>query len=254
MKETIDRGTLKRTIVLDEEYEMHFLDESNIDEIVDLQNEVASCLKNPETFAMDSREFILNEVLHKDKGRAIGVFAHNRLIAFRTVSFPGMSQSNMGRELGLSEGELEHVVHLEATVVHPEYRGNKLQAKMMKHTFNIVYRMGYYHVLCTVSPFNYPSLKNVIDGGLVIKALGQREGPYNGKWRFLLHRDLRYTATKEYRCSIEVENEKLHKQKEILNKGYEGFLISRSRYMNDEFMIHYGIPYENDMKCDNRLS
>lgn len=243
MREIIDSGTLKRTVVLDEEYEMNFLDESNIDEIIDLQNEVVSYLKNPEIFAMDSREFILNEVLDRDKGRAIGVFAGNRLIAFRTVSFPGMSQSNLGRELGLPEDELEHVVHLEATVVHPEYRGNRLQAKMMKHTFNIVDRMGYYHIFCTVSPFNYPSLKNVIDGGLVIKALGQRGGPYNGKWRFLLHRDLRFTGTKEYISSIEVENEKLQKQIEILNRGYEGFLISRNRNMNDEFIVHYGIPY-----------
>jgi len=243
MRQSIDSGTLRRTIVVDEEYDMVVLDKENIDEIMVLQNEVVSQLKNPDTFAMDSREFILNEVLDKNKGRAIGVYANNRLIAFRTVSFPGKSPSNMGAELGLPEDELDHVVHLEATVVHPEYRGNRLQAKMIKHTFNIVYKLGYYHILCTVSPFNYPSLKNVMDAGLVIKALGRREGPYEGKWRFLLHRDLRFTGTKEYRSSIEVENEKLHKQQEILSKGYEGFLLSRNRYMNDEFMIHYGIPY-----------
>lgn len=149
----------------------------------------------------------------------------------------------MGRELELPEDELDHVVHLEATVVHPEYRGNKLQAKMMKHTFDMVFKLGYYHILCTVSPFNYPSLKNVMDAGLVIKALGQREGPYEGKWRFLLHRDLRFIGTKRYRRSIEVENEKLDKQIEILNRGYQGFLLSRNRYMDDEFMIHYGMPY-----------
>lgn len=243
MRESIDSGTLRRTIILDEEYEMVILDKTNIDELIDLQNEVARHLKNPETFVMDSREFIFNEVLDKDKGRAIGVFAGKGLIAFRTVSFPGKSQFNMGRELELPEDELDHVVHLEATVVHPEYRGNKLQAKMMKHTFDMVFKLGYYHILCTVSPFNYPSLKNVMDAGLVIKALGQREGPYEGKWRFLLHRDLRFIGTKRYRRSIEVENEKLDKQIEILNRGYQGFLLSRNRYMDDEFMIHYGMPY-----------
>jgi len=245
MREIIERGTLRRTIILDEEYEMVILDKTNIDEIVDLQDKIVKNLNNPEVFVMDSREFILNSVLEKGKGLAIGVYADNKLIAFRTVSFPGKSEINMGREIDIPLEELDHVAHLESTVVDFGYRGNRLQAKMMKHTFKILSELGYYHILCTVSPFNYPSLKNVMDADLIIKALSKRGGPYEGKWRFLLARDLRNTDTREYTCNVEIENNNLEKQQELLKKGFEGFSLCRNRYVSDEFIIHYGIPYKD---------
>jgi len=248
MRQIIESGTLRRTIIRDEDYEMVILDKSNIDEMMELQERIVRNLKNPETFVMDSREFILNSVLEKGKGLAIGVYAGNKLIAFRTVSLPGNTEANMGKELNIPEEELEHVAHLESTVVDLEYRGNKLQAKMMKRTFKILYKLGYYHILCTVSPFNYPSLKNVIDAGLVVKALNQRSGQYGGKWRFLLARDLREITPKEYTLSMEVKNYALEKQQMLLNKGFEGFLLSRDRHMIDEFYVHYGIPYKDNTK------
>lgn len=242
MKKLIESGVIKRTVVTKEKYQMYILDETNISEMIKLQNEVARSLIDRRIFAKDSSDFILNEVLRSNLGIAIGVFADNILIAFRTISFPGNTELNLGRELNIPDDELPHVAHLEATVVHPQYRGNRLQAKMMKHTLDIIDELGHFHILCTVSPFNYPSLKNVMDSGLTIKALGQREGPYEGRWRYLLHRDTRYMGIQQYDNSIEVENRNLQEQQVLLHQGFVGFLLSRENYVKDEFIIHYGVP------------
>lgn len=241
MRRLIEDGLLKRTIIKYEEYEMRFLDKSNIDQMIELQDEVVKNLNDAETFVKDSRDFI-SDILNDEMGRAIGVFADNRLIAFRTISFPGSSEANMGRELNIPEEELDRVVHLEATMVHPEYRGNRLQAKMMKHTFRIIDALGYFYVCTTVSPFNYPSLKNVMDAGLTIRTLSQRGGQYENKWRFLLFVDTRYSAAKKFRDHIEVKNGRLARQQELLNQGYIGFALTRLNYPSDEFIIHYGLP------------
>ena len=215
----------------------------SIDEIMELQNEIVNNLSNVQTFANDSREFILNEVFNDKTGKAIGVFSGNRLVAFRTMTFPGNSDWNLGRELNLPENELDRVAHLEATVVHSEYSGNRLQAKMMKHTLRIIDEMGLFHICSTVSPFNYPSLKNVMDAGLTIRALRQREGPYEGKWRFLLSRDTRQDLEQKFESCVEIENEKLVEQQEILKKNFVGFLLTRNNYSSNLFKIHYGLPF-----------
>lgn len=242
MRKPLESGFIKRTIVKNVAYEMCLLEKSDIENMIELQNIVAENLENPQTFVVDSKEFILTQVLDDSMGRAIGVFAEGRLVAFRTMTFSGNDEYHLGRELNIQESELDHVVHLEATVVHPEFRGNRLQAKMMKHTYDIIDELGYYHVCCTIHPFNYPSLKNVMDSGLTIKALDRREGSYEGKWRFLLHRDIRLDAAPQYKNFIEVENGRIQEQQELLDKGFVGFLLIRDNYNKDEFKIRYGIP------------
>lgn len=242
MRKPIESGFIKRTIVKEVAYEMRMLEKSDIENMVELQNLVAAGLKNPQTFVVDSKEFILTQVLDDGMGRAIGVFAEGRLVAFRTITFSGNDEYHLGRELNIPEDELDYVVHLEATVVHPEFRGNRLQAKMMTHTFDIIDKLGYYHVCCTIHPFNYPSLKNVMDSGLAIEALDRRVGSYEGKWRFLLHRDMRQNDAQQYKNCIEIENGRIRQQQELLDKGYVGFLLIRDNYAKEEFKIRYGMP------------
>ena len=222
-------------------YEMYFLDQSNINEIIRLQDMVSDYTQNKELFVSDPRDFILNEVLQLDKGRAIGVFVENQLIAYRTITFPGKGEWNLGKELDLSEESLEKVVNLEATVVHPDYRGNRLQAKMLAITIQHVEELGYDYLFSTVSPFNYPSLKSVMDAGLKIYSLDKRGGVYGGKWRFLLRRNLRELDHQQFESIVKVENTDLTIQMELLKKDYVGHIIKKIENDSSKFIIHYGL-------------
>ncbi len=242
MKEFIESGILKRSInntVRMVNYEMKFLNESHLEEILQLQKMVSDALDNQELFVTDAREFILEQVLRPGRGKAIGIFVNNSLVAYRTVSFPGNSDWNLGRELGIAEEELDKVVHLEATAVHPEYRGNRLQVRMLKHTIDYVQQQGFFHILSTVSPYNYPSLKSVISYQLAIKALSLREGVYGGKLRYLLSRDLRDIKIMAAVASVMVKNKDIVQQIKLLEAGYVGDYVEKADDGSGEFMIGY---------------
>jgi len=243
MMDFIEAGIIKRTknnTVRMVSYEMKFLNESHIEEILQLQDIVAHSLNDKELFVSDSRDFIMEQVLKPGRGKAIGIFVKNQLIAYRTVAFPGKTEWNLGRDLGIAEEELDKVAHLEATAVHPEYRGNRLQAKMLKHTIILVEALGFHYILSTVSPYNYPSLKSVIGSELSIYSLNLREGIYGGKLRYLLFRDLKDMKKKRQPKSIvKVKNKNISLQMKLLEAGYIGDTIERHGNSMEEFIIGF---------------
>ena len=54
-----------------------------------------------------------------------------RIISYLIVRFPQTAADNLGRDAGLSDSELPHVVHLESAGVLPAFRGHGLQGKMV---------------------------------------------------------------------------------------------------------------------------
>lgn len=241
MKEVIEYGTLikrngeyKDTVA----YKMIFLDETYLEEILDLQEKVFKTLDNLETFVPDTKEFMEKSIFPPDQGRVIGVFTNEGLIAYRTINFPGKDEKNLGREINLIGNDLDKVAHLESTVVHPLYRGNRLQAKMLPHSIKLIRELGYEFVLTTISPYNYPSLKNVMDQGLTIKNLKIRNNEYKGKLRYLLSIDF-INTNKEITDIIIVKNTDLLKQQELLAEGYEGYQIEKREGYFDVMYCKY---------------
>lgn len=219
-------------------YEMLLINEDYLEDVLALQAFVSNSLDNEETFVADSREFMLEEILAPDRGRMIGVFAEGKLIAYRNISFPKPdSDYNLGRETDLPEDERSKVSILEATVVHPQYRGNRLQARLLKHTIPLIEELGYFHVFSTISPYNYPSLKNVMDADLVIRDLKCRGGVYEGKLRFLLARDLRKPYNIDLIEKIVLSNSDIEKQQALLKKGFIGYKLEK---IAEGFNIFYG--------------
>lgn len=242
MKDFIESGILKRTrnnTIKMVNYDMKFLNESHLDEILQLQDVVFYSLQNKELFVSDSRDFILNQVLKPGRGKAIGIFVADKLIAYRTIAYPGISDWNLGRELDIDESNLDKVVHLEATAVHPDYRGNRLQAKMLKHTINYVEGLGYHYIMSTVSPYNYPSLKSVIGSQLSIHSINLRDGIYGGKLRYLLLRDLKAIKKRLPKSIVKVKNKNISLQMKLLEAGYIGDSIERAGTNFEDFIIGY---------------
>jgi ribosomal protein S18 acetylase RimI-like enzyme len=169
----IESGYIKRNkgscLQADLRYEMRFMDEDNLDEMMNLQEIVNHHLADKEIFRTHSADY-LQEHLQIEKS-AIGVFCQDGLIAYNILSFPGDSKDNFGLDINLPKDDLPNVVHLATIAVHPDFRGNSLQSKMQNAHLKLIANLGYEHVCCMVSPKNPPSLQNILSQGLIIKAL-----------------------------------------------------------------------------------
>lgn len=212
---------------IQEPYTMRLVETQEMDKVCRLQQTVYDALPNKNLLYMDSEADMLDALY--SGGKILGVFtAEEALIAYRYISLPGDSAENLGRDIWLPSRELERVVHLETTVVHPDYRGNKLQKRTLDKVFELIEPMDVSHVMCTISPFNVYSLKNIMSGGLRIKALKKKYGDAeggNGMWRFILHRDLKSEQLMRAMDSKAVRMEALETQQALIHEGYVGHTL-----------------------------
>lgn len=109
--------------------------------------------------------------------RTAGVFA---------IIHPGLDAFNLGCDLGLEEEELLRVVHMDTAAVHPDFRGMKLQARLVARAEEELARRGRQILLCTVHPENRYSVQNVLKPGYSIE---KKLGKY-GSVRYLLRKNI----------------------------------------------------------------
>jgi len=229
-----------------DEYTMRLLATKELKEAVALQKYVYDKLPDKQVLYMDSYDEMLEDM---QKGaKVIGVFNNKGvLIAYRYIGFPGKTERNLGNDINLPEQELTKVVHLETTVVHPDYRGNSLQSLTLQHAIPLVMEEGYRHLLCTVSPHNPFSLFNVMKNGLKIKALKKKYGSdkdgNDGMWRFILHRNLEPSANLKSGRILRIPLKDLEMQKTIINQGFVGLNM-----IKDTKLVDY-VRFEDALAC-----
>ncbi len=230
-------GLIKRHIdenIYEEKYIMRLLEANELENVVKLQNYVYSQLPNKQVLYMDSYQEMLDDM--KSGAKIIGVYnEQNNLIAYRYIGFPGENDKNLGNDISLPKQEFNKVVHLETTVVHPEYRGNSLQSLTLQQVVPLVKAIGYKHLLCTVSPQNFYSLFNVMRNGLKIKALKRKYGTEadgkDGLWRFILHRDIDVTAFQNPIKLFSTHLSNIEEQKKLIDESYVGFWLFKDSKM-----------------------
>lgn len=213
----------------EKEFEMLMLDDSKLDDVMKLQDLIYSNLRDKDIFATDTKEDYLKDMA--SGGFVLGVYVDKELISYRYVSFPGLSEKNLGLDLGMHPEALMSSANLETTVVHPDFRGNKLQKLTLDHAIELIKERGYYHLFSTVSPKNIFSLANVMSADLKVKGLKKKYGklPDNsdGKWRFILHRDLKEEVCSEYGNLLSLSLTDFHSQVKALKGGYIGHQVDR---------------------------
>ncbi len=225
-------GQLKRKdsnkLIL-EPYQIKLIGESELTEVQSLQQFVYNKLPNKDVLSTDSYEVMMQDL--EAGGMILGVYnSKNELIAYRFVTFPKNQESNLGKDLHLSPQSLQRVAHLETTLVHPDYRGNKLQSDTLGIALPIIAQKGYQHVMCTVSPVNPFSLYNVMSHGLKIKALKRKYGTPEGNpglWRFILHKDLDVAPNFKIDNCFNINLNALEVQSELINEGFVGTSLNR---------------------------
>lgn len=211
---------------------MRFLDESALQDILNLQELIALGLPSPEIFRLHDEDYFRS--LFKSERSVIGVIVDGSLIAYSLIYIPGKEGENLGRDVGLPEKELERVAHLQAAVVHPACRGNGLQKRMGAAHLGVIEEMGFEHVLCTVSPKNPFSLRNVFFNGFVIRGLKPK---FEGAWRYIMYKNLLHPAS--FHCeTVSIRGSDIEGQVDLLSRGYLGFDI---RLLSADFEICYGL-------------
>ena len=88
--------------------------------------------------------------------------------------------------MGIPEAEWEHWANADSVIVHPDWRGNGLQRKLLEAALPLV-RPGIVGIGATVSPENQYSLNNALACGFVI---ADRREMYGGYDRYLLKKML----------------------------------------------------------------
>lgn len=220
-----------------EPYYMRLLKENELSHVMMLQNKVYEALPNKEVLYKDTELAMFEDL--RAGAMILGVFnSKDQLISYRYISFPKKAEHNLGHDILLPENQLDYVVHLETTVVSPDYRGNRLQSLTLSKAIDLIKPMGMNHLLCTVSPFNLFSLYNIMSAGLNIKSLKKKYGQMNdqGIWRFILHKDLRpQTAvfSEEYHL---LKMDRISEQKKLIEMGYIGYNL-----IKDSQMIQYAL-------------
>ena len=161
------------------------------------------------------------------QGMVLGVFAENRLVAFRNIYFPDPRDEewNLGRDLALPEEALAKVANLQMVCVHPHFRGNGLALKMNQISLGLLRERGTHpHVCATVSPYNIWNLPILLNTGFRVAKLKNK---YGGKLRYILHQDLHQPYLYHDDGVVHARLEDFDTQKKLFSAGFSGVALLR---------------------------
>jgi GNAT superfamily N-acetyltransferase len=231
----IDAGIIKKNKGSPEEedavFEIRYMDEDHLDEMMALQELIIESLADKEIFRTHSIDYFKD--LFQVEKAAIGAFTEEGLIACSILQFPEEIEDNFGADVNLPTDDLCRVVHLAKVAVHPAFRGNSLQKKLQGIHLDVAREMGCYHACCMVSPKNRHSLQNMFSHGFIIKALKLKFG---SRLRYILHKNLLH-PNMSVPDEIQILSSNIAGQICLLNQGFLGF---RLELLKDDFEISYG--------------
>jgi GNAT superfamily N-acetyltransferase len=156
--------------------------ESDLDELMHLQEIVCKGIKDQNIFVSTSREEN-SRYLHKPN-IILGVFSEKRLIAYCSIAFPGTDSDNLGWDLGWLSEQVKNCAKLDTVLVEPSFRGRGLQRVLIHKAIEKAQNdLVNGSILTTVSPQNSHSLQNMQTEGFQILLKTEK---YGGRERFIL--------------------------------------------------------------------
>ena len=140
-----------------------------------LQNEVRAGMPHPEQFVPDTLENIAR-YLRDDL--CIGGWDGGRLGAYFILRYCGQDEHNYAAFMGIPRPAWDGWANADSAVVHPDYRGNGLQRKLLEAALTRL-RPGIVGIGATVSPDNQYSLRNALACGFEIVCRREMYGGYD---------------------------------------------------------------------------
>jgi GNAT superfamily N-acetyltransferase len=155
----------------------------DLDAVIALHHAVRQTV-SPDLLCFESDDFFAGHI--DRRGRILGLFVEDRLIAYGVLGLPGPDDPNFGDDLALSPADKAKVANIDGGCVAPEWRGNGLQRLLIACRLRWAFAADRPIALTTVAPGNLPSLSNALAEGLTIRAVL----PKYGALRYSLRRDL----------------------------------------------------------------
>lgn len=203
------------------DFTFRLLNESDLDQLISLQELVYSTLDDQASLSTLSEEEFID--LIRGKGWLVGVFIEKQLIASRALLIPSVDEKDhLGKDAGIARSELDQVIYQEISIVNPAFRGYHLQQQMGEWLMKMLENSQHkYRYLCaTVAPANIASMKDKFNQNMQIVALKKK---YNEKWRYIFFKDL---TQNEMNQALEDESwvlsNDLSEQNDLLKRGFVG--------------------------------
>lgn len=169
------------------EAEFKKLDLSDINKIMELQNDVYEGIVTKDFYACSNQEEF--ETIINGQGKIIGCVSieNDELIAMGVYVEYGYEEHNYGYDINIQGDNLLNVGQLESTVVSENYRGNKLQRILCTQLENIGKKSGMKYICATVAPDNKYSLNTFKELGykIIVEKL-----KYGGLRRYVLMKEI----------------------------------------------------------------
>lgn len=217
-----------------EKYEIKFLNEIFLEEILFLQNIITENLKDQKSYYVEKIEFFRKHLANKNS--VIGLFHKDQLVGFNIASFPGMNDGNLGKEVGIKKEELFQVVQFGPVAIHPAHRQRGLLNKIIEIHINWIRQIRYKHICLTIAPSNYPSMKPAMSHGFIIKRIKLK---CDNLLRYILHLDLT-NPVKYPQYSVRVPQNDIDSQKSMIHLGFYGYNAVKNDNGFDLVFGYYG--------------
>ncbi|MGL4848567.1 MAG: GNAT family N-acetyltransferase [Clostridium sp.] len=182
----IDIKLENKELNLEEVCNLRFLGTEDLDKVLELQDKIMEWLDDSDLYSCSDREYF--EDIIDNTGKIIGCFNENdELVGMGVYIKYGLDEHNYGHDINLGEEDLLKTAQIESTVVHKDYRGNKLQNIICRMIENLAIEDGMERIMATVSPKNPHSLNTFLNNGYV-KELEKLK--YSGLMRAILNKNL----------------------------------------------------------------
>ena len=148
---------------------------SDAERFIEFLEEIRDGMSNKEWLYLDPPELVREMIADGTMELWLAVDG-DRLAAVFDILYPGLDSCNYGYDLNLTESELLQVVHMDTSAVHPDYRGQGLQGRMVHTAERELVGSGKRILLCTVHPENQFSLNNMLEQGFEIQKRVRKYG------------------------------------------------------------------------------
>ena len=156
------------------EFSLTYCDASHLDAICELQEEAFRYITNPNLLRRNPRE-VLAACLDAPHC-TLGAFHGGRLVAFAMLFDGGHTDENIGKDIGIPEGELDRVMNMKLVIVSPNYWGNGLQVRLMLELEAVAAARGKTLLCGTADPENTHSCRNFLRAGYSFHSRKQKYG------------------------------------------------------------------------------
>ncbi|MCR5067524.1 MAG: GNAT family N-acetyltransferase [Erysipelotrichaceae bacterium] len=165
--------------------EFRLIREDELEKIMQLQKDCFAALENHDWLRCNDEETF--RLCLKRPNYSLGFFDGDRLAAIGILQICGLSEENLGRQLGFEGEKLNEVGNMKLVLVDPAYRGKRLQHQLMDRCEEYARQQKLRVLATTVHPDNAYSIHNVEKSGYVYHS---RHRKYGGLIRNLYYKNL----------------------------------------------------------------